>query len=96
MSSLVTVADLTDEHLGFYMQIELTPNPDDLFPRFHRCIELGEIRRWEYQGEQRTGLLDLSSKAPGIRGTEFQFKADAKVTLIRRVSKPRRKKETTK
>lgn len=93
MSGVFTVADLTDEHIGWYMQIELTPIPGDLFQKFHRSIELGEVRRWEYRGEDRVGLLDVSSKRPGIAGTEYHdFKNDAKVILLRQVRKPRRKR----
>jgi len=87
----LTVADLTDEHVGWYMKIEVTPNPDDIFPMFHRCIDLGGIRRWEYQGKPRVGLLDLSTKAPGIAGTEHHgFEQTAKVELIRQLRKPRK------
>lgn len=88
----LTVADLTDEHYGWYMRIEVQPDPDAIFQRFHREIELGGIRRWNYMGEQKAGLLDVSTAAPDIAGTERQFRPDAKVELIRQLRKPRRKR----
>ena len=92
MSDL-TVADLTDEHIGWYMKIDVKPDPDAIFQHFHRHIELGGIRRWEYPaGTPRVGLLDLSTKAPGIAGTEHHgFAQDAKVELIRQIKKPRKR-----
>lgn len=91
----LTVKDLTEEHFGFYMEIQLEPNPDDFFQKFHRSIDLGGIRRWEYpEGTPRTGLLDVSSKAPGVAGAEYHdFSEDAKVTLIRQVRKPRKSRK---
>lgn len=90
----LTVADLTKEHVGWYMKIALKPQPDAIFQHFHRHIELGAIRRWEYPvGTPRTGLLDLSTKAPGITGTEYHdFAEDAEVTLVKQVRKPRKRK----
>jgi|GEM_PF-4155077 hypothetical protein len=88
----LTVADLTDEHIGWYMKIDVKPNPDAIFQHFNKHIELGAIRRWEYpEGTPRTGLLDLSTKAPGIAGTEHVgFAEDAKVELVRQFKKPRK------
>jgi len=94
MSEPLTVADLTEEHIGFYMQIEVDPRPEDLFPMYHRSLELGDIRRWEYPvGTPRIGLVDVSTRREGIAGTEYSFRGSAKVTLIRQVRKPRRSRK---
>jgi len=87
----LTVADLTEEHIGWYMKIDTPPVPGSLLHITHKHIELGGIRRWEYQGLACTGLLDVSTKGPGIVGTERQFSASAKVELIRQIKKPRRR-----
>lgn len=92
----LTVADLNEEHVGFYMQIEVDQAEGQFGPP-RLAIELGGIRRWEYpEGTPRTGLLDVSTKAPGIAGTERQFRHDARVTLIRQVRKPRKPRKSRK
>ncbi|MDN4645377.1 hypothetical protein [Arthrobacter sp. PsM3] len=90
--SVLTVADLTEEHVGWYMKINVKSETGAIFPHFHKHIELGGIRRWEYEGTAYTGLLDVSTKAPGIIGTERQFDAAAEVQLVRHVRKPRKKR----
>jgi hypothetical protein len=76
------VGELSIEHHGWY--IKLDARPGDYHPQH---VILGGLRRWTYEGQDRVGVLDTSTKATGVTGTEYHRNAGEMCTLERRVEK---------
>lgn len=92
----LTVADLTNEHHGWYIKVILQEDGPLRLP--HRCFELGKgfgsgVRRWTRpDGTDVVGLCDATDARPGIVGTERVYLATTPVVLLNPPKKRRRKR----
>lgn len=88
-ASVTKVADLTDEHRGWLINVE------EPYPVRRRGFVLGKgfgsgVRRWKYEGVEMVGLTD-DQRSPGIVGTERIYRADTPCELVRQIKRPRKK-----
>jgi hypothetical protein len=85
---LGTVGDLTDEHVGWYIEVA---DPRSVVG--HRSFTLGKgIRRWEYPaGVHHVGLLDKSTAEGNCIGTERDYGPETAVKLMQPPKRRRRR-----
>jgi hypothetical protein len=87
LQKVATVADLTDEHIGWEIRVS---EPGQWIDR--RYFLLGAIRRWEYEGEARIGLLDKDTASRPFIGTERVYAPDTACSLVRQIKKSRQRR----
>jgi hypothetical protein len=82
----MNVAELTDEHVGWLIQVT-EPDPHPLGPP-HRSFVLLKIRKAE--GWNKVGLLAPAD--PPWAGQEFIYPAETPCEVLRQVRKPRKRR----
>lgn len=88
----VTVDELTDDHIGWYIKVI----DNELYVGSHRCFELAGIRKWTNDDGPQVGLIDKNNGElhRAILGTERRYSPDTECELLRQVRKPRRQRRT--
>jgi hypothetical protein len=82
--TVTTVADLTEEHVGWEIQVA---DPDI----YRRTIVLAGLRTRTNEGRTRIALLDSSEAGGPLLGTEREYPPDAACAVLRKAKRPRRR-----
>ena len=79
VGTMMTVADLTEEHVGWRIQT----GPMRAVRSSHHRFRLVGLRTWTYGATTTVGLVDGDMKAPGIYGLERAYDPATSVELIK-------------